>query len=1035
MRAALKDATVRFYKSRPNDMGIHEVVGAGVLVSPQHILTCAHVVNDALGVERECDELPTAEITLGFLTKGEPTRRAKVVNWLPVAADGSGDIALLELLDSKPEDAKPVRLIKDYEPPGDDRFDAFGFPVKRDFGMITDGVIKGSIGRGWVQLEAFKTEGMPISGGFSGGPVWSREAEGVVGIIVGADTDKFARVAFMIPASLILDTWPELSDYTIPPSPYRGLEAFRAEDADDFFGREKDVEALLEDVHKKPLVAVIGNSGSGKSSVVFAGLVAKLRPEPDWLIASFRPQNRPYDELAAALLPLLEENLSERARLKETKDLAADFQSGALTVADVIRRILQKHPGKRLLLIADQFEELYTLNPDKRLQQAFIDQLLGAVGVRNSPGFTLVLTMRADFMSFALEHRPFADALQHATRLLGAMSKDELRAAIEKPAKKAGVKLEPGFADLILRDVGEEPGNLPLMQFALKQLWEKQEGHTLTVAAYQEIGGIGEALARYADEVYKNLDEAEQDAVRRVLVQLVRPGEGTEDTRQVATKAQIGEANWPLVSKLADSRLVVTGAAKREAVQESGANEETVEVVHEALIRHWQTFRDWMNEAREFRRWQNSLRQNLTQWQQSGQEEDLLLRGTPLDVAEEMLARYGMQVSEDEKHYIENSVGLREEKKREAQRQREEREREQRERLQLQRRNIRHLRAFLGMAASLLVMAVALGSVAWFQRYNALQAQQIALSRKLASDANLAANLPNSANGTLDRALLLSIEAGQVSNHPGTWSSLMQTAQAKPEILTFLHRHTNWVRSVAFNHDGTSVVSGGDDGTVILWDVSDAQNPVQPRPLEGHTGRVRSVAFNHDGTTVVSGGDDGTVILWDVSDAQNPVQLRGHTGPVLSVAFNHDGTRVVSGSDDRTLILWDISNTQNPVQPRPLEGHTGSVRSVAFNHDGTRVVSGSDDRTLILWDVSDEQNPVQLSSLEGHTGPVLSVAFNHDGTRVVSGSRDPILILWDVDVDSLLEKSCRRAGRNLTQAEWQRYMGDIPYRETCSQYL
>ena len=454
--------------------------------------------------------------------------------------------------------------------------------------------------------------------------------------------------------------------------PYRGLAAFREQDARFFFGREDLTALLLDALHRQSLVTVlIGSSGSGKSSTVYAGLLPQLRGGRDgeWLIAHCRPGGQPFQALAATLLLLLEPQSGETDRLIETQKLAAAWHEGDLALLPTIERVLEVHPEKRrLLLIVDQFEELYTLCPEATERQRFLDLLLVAVKARAAsltPSSVILLTLRADFMGQALAYRPFADALQEGAVMLGPMNRDELRAAIAEPAQVQGAAFEPGLVDRILDDVGEEPGNLPLLEFALTLLWEQAEDGWLTHKAYEELGRVEGALARYAEQVFVDLAPDDQARVPRVLAQLVKPGEGTEDTRRVATRAEVGEANWSLTRHLADKRLVVTGR--------DTAGNEIVEVAHEALIQHWGRLQGWLASDRAFRTWQEGLRAARRQWEGSGRDEGALLRGTPLAQAEEWLAAREQELSQPEKEFIGTSAALREQRaaEREAQRQRE----------------------------------------------------------------------------------------------------------------------------------------------------------------------------------------------------------------------------------------------------------------------------------------------------------------------------------------------------------------------------
>ncbi|MCB8784106.1 CHAT domain-containing protein [Planktothrix agardhii 1808] len=479
----------------------------------------------------------------------------------------------------------------------------------------------------------------------------------------------------------------------IPPNPYQGLAAFEEEDADFFFGQENFVNKLVEVTQNQPLVGIIGPSGSGKSSVVFAGLIPKLRQQGNWLIEVFRPGKEPFLSLASALVKQLEPEAGETQFLRESVGLASDFQQGRITVQQVISRILERNPGKQLLLVADQLEELYTLCPVKEEQERFADELLTTIAQEN---ITLVFTLRADFYGYVLSYRPFRDALQEYTpQLLSSMKREELQAAIELPAQKLEVQLEDNLTQRILDDVGQEPGNLPLLEFALTRLWEKQKHRELTHQAYEEIGGVKKAIANHAEQVYQKLSETEKQQARRIFVQLVRPGEGTEDTRRVATRAEVGGENWNLVSYLAgyQARLVVTGSHQKDLTPQPPSRqgngeyespsprrrgvwgevifaEDTVEVVHEALIREWLRLREWMNANRQFRTWQERLKVSLREWQNDNHDAGALLRGVPLTVAEDWLRKRADEMTQEERDFIQVSVKERDREKRETERRR-----------------------------------------------------------------------------------------------------------------------------------------------------------------------------------------------------------------------------------------------------------------------------------------------------------------------------------------------------------------------------
>src|SRR5947209_17377355 len=264
----------------------------------------------------------------------------------------------------------------------------------------------------------------------------------------------------------------------------------------------------------------------------------------------------------------------------------------------------------------------------------------------SASSFHQVITLRADFFGQALSYRSLADALQYADLKLGPMTSQEMQDAINKPAQKLNVSIEDGLTERILDEVSQESGNLPLLEFALTLLWAKQRNRTLTHTAYNEIGGVEQALAEHAEEVYGELNAEEQQHAERIFVQLIRPGEGTGDIRRIANRAELGEDHWDLVVRLSNARLVVSGRDK-------ATGEETVEIVHEALIRGWKRLREWIEENREFRTWQERLRAALRQWESSGKEKDSLLRGARLVEAMKWTVQHAELISPAEREFIE----------------------------------------------------------------------------------------------------------------------------------------------------------------------------------------------------------------------------------------------------------------------------------------------------------------------------------------------------------------------------------------------
>jgi tetratricopeptide (TPR) repeat protein/energy-coupling factor transporter ATP-binding protein EcfA2 len=442
------------------------------------------------------------------------------------------------------------------------------------------------------------------------------------------------------------DVQPAVQQTLAQVCPYRGLLYFREEDAEFFFGREAATRQLVAALEQHALVAMVGASGSGKSSVVRAGLIPALRrsKSPVWDIATLVPGDRPLHALAAALMPMLEPEMSEVTRLGEINLLAEKLASGGITLRDVVERVLAKQPGTdRLLLVVDQWEELFTLTEDEAPRRGFIDSILE--GTSRSK-LSVVLTLRGDFFGRAVTaYRPLSDRLQGAQVNLGPMNEAELRRAIEEPARKVALSFEPGLVDTLLADAGDEPGNLPLVEFVLRQLWEQRKGGLLHKEAYEAMGRLTGAIAQKADAFFAKLSAPEREGLQRVFARLVHPGEGEHDTRRRAGTAEFSAGAAPLIKQLSDERLLVTSKA-------ATGDAETVEVAHEALIQNWQLLRGWVNADRQFIAWQQDLSASATKWQEGKRSADLLLRGVPLAQARDWQKKKPEALSDLENQFV-----------------------------------------------------------------------------------------------------------------------------------------------------------------------------------------------------------------------------------------------------------------------------------------------------------------------------------------------------------------------------------------------
>jgi WD40 repeat protein len=824
--------------------------------------------------------------------------------------------------------------------------------------------------------------------------------------------------------------------------PFPGLTSFRAEDREFFFGRSALIEQLARRLDEHSFLAVLGPSGSGKSSLVRAGLVPVLQKRmPDLALVYLTPGSSPPAQFEAAL--------AQATRADAIEIAVGDAAPAA--------------PARPTLIVVDQFEEVFTLCADAKERQAFFDRLLGLPDQQR-----VVITMRADFWGECAPYPKLKERMQAHQELIAPMNANELRQVMELQAAAVGLRFEADLGANILDDVQGEPGAMPLLQHALQELWQRRRGRWLRIVEYRAIGGIQQAIAHTADSIYVHSSQEDKERLRDIFVRLTRldqdGGEEQRDTRQRVALAELVPADGDpapireLVRRLADSRLLVTSV-------NAATGEEQVEVAHEALIRSWPRLRVWLNEDRAGLRMREALRQRARDWEASGHDESLLFRGNQLDRAEELSRQARFAPNKLERAFLDTALEACERERRaeeerqrreleaaqklaaeqqqraEAERQKAEAERRRAEEQASAAQRLKQRAIFL---AGVAVVAVVAMIAAAFLGWQAEQQRVTAVAEKLRADSNAAEAKDNEAQAKANEALAqrnaadamhrtmvadaqaalsgnntdqaLALAQAAASLDPPVQEARLVLAEAafRPGARLNFTRHISEVNSVAFSPDGRQAASASDDSTILVWNPADGQVirtlKVDP-PAE-----VLSVAFSPDGRSILAGGGDGNVWLWDVGSGRH-FATEGHTAMVWSVAFSRDGRRAISGDADGAIVVWDVASGQPyrewnvtaglPPDEQPAEGESITVFGVTFSPDGSHVLSGSQDGSVILWDVEDGK-PIRRfeNAPEDHWSAVYSVAFspNLEDHQAISGADDGAIVVWNVDDGKVIQR-------------------------------
>jgi serine/threonine protein kinase/WD40 repeat protein len=792
-------------------------------------------------------------------------------------------------------------------------------------------------------------------------------------------------------------------------NPYKGLRAFQVADSSDFFGRDSLVEQLLKRLaingENSDFLAVVGPSGSGKSSVVKAGMLPKIReaaldPELIWYTAEMVPGTHPMEELEAALL-----GIATTAMPGLMEQLRQDERG----LVRAIKRIIPEN--SQFVLFIDQFEETFTLIDEEDERIHFLNTILKAVEDSRSR-IKIIVTLRADFYDRPLLYADFGNLIRKNTELVLPLSDKELEAAIVGPAERIGLILDAGLVNAIIADVFAQPGALPLLQYALTELFERRDGRKMTLKSYRDIGGTTGALARRAEELYNNFGAEEQAAARQMFLRLVNLGEGTDDTRRRVFQSDllsIGSQNAmrKVIDQFGKYRLLTFD-------HDPQTRASTVEVAHEALIRQWQRVRAWLDENREALRLHRRLTQGAEEWNQSRREASFLAQGTRLQQFEEFQNSSDIALTQAEKEFLAISIQAREDREKlEAERQ----AREQSLEHQAAQR-LRLLAAVMGIAA---IVAAGLAyfaiqaqgraeeqaliasnnadiantaqAQALFEADRAATSEAIALdsaeqSRSLA----LSSNARNAAaEGDSQLALALSLQAEQVYSPamPEVFRALSSYTYAAGPRFRY-EGHSASVIGASFSADGSLTVSASSDSTVRVWDNATGQQ-IALFTIEGLW--FNDAVISLDNEQAIGAASDGNLYVWNIASGELVKTLSGHSAEVLTLVISSDGTQLLSGGMDKTAKIWDLESGE---EIQSFE-HPGTILKAVFSPDGTKIFTATADETTTtrsddlvdrrvrLWDAETGE---MLWEVNPASGFVRAAAFSPLGDTVAIG-------VWD----------------------------------------
>ncbi|MBK8027062.1 MAG: protein kinase [Chloroflexi bacterium] len=826
-----------------------------------------------------------------------------------------------------------------------------------------------------------------------------------------------------------------------PPNPYKGLLPFQSADTQDFFGREKVTARLIRRLAEtgdfSRFLAIVGPSGSGKSSLAKAGLIpalwrGELPGSERWFVVEMIPGAHPLDELEVALTRVAANqagNLNEQLR-RDNRGLVRS--AGLILPNDGL-----PNNGTDLVLVIDQFEEVFTLVGDEAERSHFLD-LLYRVVVEPHSRVRVVITLRADFYDRPLNYAQFGEMVRSRLETIMPLSVEELERAIVQPAERVGVSFEPGLVAAIIGDVNYQPGALPLLQYALTELFENRQGRLLTREAYQSIGGTVGALTRRAEEVYLSLTEEERELSRQIFLRLVTLGEGVEDTRRRVTRSEL-KALTGDVDTLDEVLEAFAGYRLFSLDTDPGTRTPTVEIAHEALLREWERLRSWLAESRDDIRTQRQLAHTAEEWRGARQDASFLARGSRLLQFEAWAEATHMTLTTPERTFLEASITHRsDEMQAEAKR----KAREER----LERRSRTFLHGLMVVFAVATVIAVGLALFALDRESQAQTARVDALNAQATSEANFARaeqqRLYLTANEAMDRGeggnvgLALALRSLQHGYSPGAEAALMRASRQGMFVLE-LTGFTFDVFSVRYSPDG-SLIAASSEGGVRIYD---AATGTEQHFLPEAAAIVSHAEFTPDGASLLTIAQTGIARVYDVA-AWRETHAFEVEEFVNLVGFSNDGSRVVLGGE--TLEVWETRTWERLARyEREMDDATYRLGILFGDGSGDRFFtrrenriviedSASGDRvcvpleadvpidTMIWW--SDTDRLLMIAPADPIDGAYRAYIYNYETCSLLSTIAQPDYRFWNADYDPIHDQLVT-IDSNMAVVRWQMATG------------